>query len=154
MLCRVNSNSVVVYEGNYTCLCWMSCYAATLKPRFTRRHLIPNRILVPCCSGSSNLAFFDPTRQSLQLRCRPFIAVDDRAFEHLLQIGTKYNFPSEYFRGFAWFPTSVRPNLTVRSAARRHLWRSVPWQKNLCFWSPLSPNEVSAWSFSSSFILF
>jgi hypothetical protein len=34
----------------------------------------------------------------------------------------------EYFSGFTWFPNSVRPNLTIRSTTRTHLWRIVPRQ--------------------------
>jgi hypothetical protein len=73
---------------------------------------------------------FEQTRQSLLRRCRLFIEVGGRTFEHLLEISTKYTFFffSEYFSGFAWFPSLIRPYLTVHSAARTHLRHTVAWQ--------------------------
>jgi hypothetical protein len=48
---------------------------------------------------------------------------------------------------FCWFPILVWPNLTVRSAARKHLQYTVPWQ--LIFVLVLSTHIVWAWTFSA-----
>ena len=49
---------------------------------------------------------------------------------------------------FYWFPTLVRPNLTVHTAARMHLLQIVPWQYIFVL-VPLSPHEVCVWNFST-----
>ena len=70
---------------------------------------------------------FERTYLSLLRRCQLCIAVGGSTFERLFQIGKKYNFFfSEYFSGFASSPTSVRPNMTVRNAARTYLRHTVP----------------------------
>ena len=49
---------------------------------------------------------------------------------------------------FYLFPTLVRPNLTVCTAARMHLQQTVPWQYIFVL-VPISSHEVWAWSLST-----
>jgi len=115
--------------GNRTLHQWTSSYRATLKPWLTCHQLILKRTFLPILlrqqqPSGSYLAFLS-TYQSLPHH-QLCIKVGGHTFEHLLQIGTKYNFFSEYFSDFAWCPTLVRQNLTVRRAARTHLLHTVP----------------------------
>ena len=114
---------------------WTSRYRVTLRPWFTGRHLILKRILLPALlrqqqPSSSNLAFL---RAHVRFWCvvvgcvSKSLAVSLNICSNLVQNITFFFF-SEYFKGFAWFTDLVRPNLTVRSAARTHLRHTVPWQ--------------------------
>ena len=78
--------------------------------------------------SGSNVAFL---RAQVTLCCY-VVSCLARTVAALLNICSKLVrntfFFSEYSSSSAWFPTSVRPNLTVRSAARTHLGHIVPWQ--------------------------
>ena len=54
------------------------------------------------------------------------------------QLVTNYSFFSEYFRGFAWFPALVRPNLMVCGAARMHEQHIVVWQYTFVLVPPIT----------------
>jgi len=106
---------------------WTSSYGATLKPWFTFHQLILKRILLPVLLRQQQPGMFERNRQSRLYRrlCIQVVAVCLNICSELLWNTT---FFSEYLSGFAWFPTLVWPNLTVRSTARMLLRHIVPWQ--------------------------
>jgi hypothetical protein len=75
--------------------------------------------------SGSNLAFLS----AHVILCCVAVGCVSRSVPVRLNICSKLvrytNYLSEYFSGFAWFSTSVRPNLTVSSAARTHLRHTV-----------------------------
>ena len=83
-------------------------------------------------SPGSNLAFL---RAHVSLFCVVVSCVSKSVAVHL-NIALNWDeiqlFFSEYFGGFAWFPTLVTPNLTICSTARMHL-RYISLTINLCF---------------------
>ena len=127
----IPSNPKIVVSGSEMSWTWRAKWAAAHK-RYEKE-----------------LTCAPQTRQSLLRHCPLCIKVGGCTFEHLLYIGMKYNFFSEYFNGFTSFPTLVRPNFTVHTAARMHLLQIVPWQYIFVL-VLLSPHEVWAWSFSTS----
>ena len=119
--------------GHRTSHKWTSSYGATLKSWFTRHHVILKKIelhvfLRQQQPSDSNLAFW-----SAQVTlCCVVVGYISRSAAVRMNICSKLvrntTFFSEYFIDFAWFPTLVRSNLTVRSAARTHLRYTVPSQ--------------------------
>jgi hypothetical protein len=63
--------------------------------------LILKMILLPLLLRQQQLGIFEHTRQPQLHRCRLCVDVGGSDLEHLLKIGTKYNFVPEYFSGFA-----------------------------------------------------
>ena len=70
------------------------------------------------CRGKKNLM---TARVSMLLKSRASVTCFRACF---LPGRAKDLSAPRYFSCFAWFPTSVRPNLTVLSADTTHLWRS------------------------------
>ena len=97
--------------------------------------LILKRISFPLSLRQQQPGIFEHTHQSL-LRCWLCIEVDGCTLNicSILVRNTTFFF-SEYFSSFAWIPTLVRPNMTVCSTARMHLWHSSLTIK-LCFCPP------------------
>ena len=82
--------------------------------------------------GSRNLAFFTVNA----ILCCVFVGCVLRSVAVCLNISSKFviytTFFPEYFRDFVWFPTLVRPTLTVRGTARTHGWQTDAWQLFVC----------------------
>jgi len=96
--------------------------------------------------SGSNLVFWAHT----SVRC--VIGFTLRSVVICLNICSKLvqnTFFSEYFSGYAWFPTLVWSNLMVHSAAKIHLCRIVPWKWIFVLVLPIS-SPFCAWSFSAS----
>jgi hypothetical protein len=89
-----------------------SSYGSTVKPVDSDDGIIA-RIVKAAQTIRQQTGIFVCSRHFLPRRCRLCIEVGVRTFEHGLQIGTLYNFPSEYFSGFARFPTLIRPTLMI-----------------------------------------
>jgi hypothetical protein len=98
------------------------------KPWFAHCQLILQKILLPVLLRQRQPGIFDRVCYPL-LRCRRLFIEDiGCTFEHVVSIGNKLQLFSEYFSGFAWFPTSVRPIFMVRSGARTQVRYTVAWQ--------------------------
>jgi hypothetical protein len=73
--------------------------------------LILKRIAEAAETISQQPDIFERTSQSLLCRHQLCIEVNGHTFEHLVSIGNKLQLFSDYYSGFALFPTSVGPTL-------------------------------------------
>ena len=78
----------------------ISLYMVTLKSWFTRCQLILKMLLLPVLLRAATWHFWAHTSVSTASLSATYVVVGGRMFEHLLQIGTKYNF---FFKILKWF---------------------------------------------------
>ena len=123
----------------------------TWKTWFTYHHLILKRIVEAAATIRQQPGIFECIRQSLLRRRRLYIEVRDHTFVNLVAVGNKLHlYFSEYFCGFAWFPTLVRPTLMVRGTAWTQVWQKyISLTMKLCCGS----SYRLTWSFSTLCIL-
>ena len=127
------------------CGCWKSYVHK--KIWFMHHHLILKRIGEAAVTIRQQRGIFECTHQSLLHRRqrRRWLGCVMRWVPECVSIWSQlvanYNFFSEYFSGFAWFPTLVWPTSMIHGTARTYIRHKIA-----LFWFPLLPHKVWAWS--------
>ena len=95
------------FASGQTWTLWLLKSLVTWENWLTHHQLILKRIVEAVANIMQLSGIFRCTRQSLRHRRQLCIEVCASTFELLVSTITNYNYYSEYFSGFAWFPNSV-----------------------------------------------